>query len=98
MSISMHFCSLSDVSDPTPNSSLGRHRPLMKNHPRRPETVPQHAEPGGKERIRHRHKDLAAVGQQLEDALRLCIAVDAERKINTAHRLKTLWRHIAAHQ
>src|SRR5438270_11797384 len=51
-----------------------------------------------KERLRHRHKHLAPVAQQLEDAFGLFAAADGERQVHTAHRLKTLRRHIAAHQ
>jgi hypothetical protein len=52
----------------------------MENHPRRAEPVSQHAEAKRKERLLHRHKHLAALVQQLEDALGLFAAIGSERR------------------
>ena len=49
----------------------------MENHPVESEPIPQLAEPRGKERVLHRHEDLAALGERRKDAFRLGIALDA---------------------
>ena len=78
-----------------PSGSL---RPRMQNHPRRAEPVAQHREPRSKERLRHGHEDLAAVGQQAMNALGLLGAAQREREVGAANRLKAIGRDVGAQQ
>src|SRR3954469_21029040 len=61
---------------------------LMKDHPVNPEAIPQLTEPGGKEGFLQFHEDLPTVRQCRKDALRFRIAVNSQRQIGTAHRLR----------
>src|SRR5208283_4290367 len=45
----------------------------------------------------HGHEDLATIGKQGVDALRLFIAGDAEGEIDAAHRLEMVRRHVTPH-
>src|SRR5471032_819517 len=66
-----------------------RHWSFVNDHPRRSELVSQHAEAQRKKRLLHRHEDLAALGEQSVNALRLLRGVDRHGKIHAAHRLKS---------
>src|SRR5215831_256418 len=73
-----------------------RPRPLVKNHPVNAESIAQLAESGREERLLNRHEYLAAVLEGREDAFRVRVAVDVERQVCAAHRLRA--RDVGAHQ
>lgn len=52
--------------------------PLVQQHPRRPEAIPQHGEACGEERLLNRHEDLPAAGEQGVQPLHLLRTVQRE--------------------
>src|SRR5215510_4236339 len=74
------------------------HRPWTVDHPGRAETVDQHAEALGEERLGERHVDLAAVGKPVEHACRLLDGRNLERHGVAAGRLLVPGRGVGGHQ
>lgn len=59
------------------SSSVVLHRTFVDDHPGSAELVPEHAKAESKECLSHGHEDLAAVGEQSMNPLRLLYAVEA---------------------
>jgi hypothetical protein len=78
-------------------SGVRGHWTLVDDHPRGAEPVPEHAEAEGKKGLLHGHEDLTALREQAMNPFRPFDAADGERKVDTAHRLKSCRRNIAAH-
>src|SRR4051812_36779687 len=77
-------------------ATLGISRPLVEDHPVQPELVLHLGEARCEECLFDRHEHLAVLRQYGVDALRLGIAVDAQRQIRAAHWLRV--RDVGAHQ
>src|SRR5262245_4167139 len=90
-----------------PNINLSMASPVLParsgglraiDHPGRAKAVGQHAELQGPEGFAERHGHLGALGQRVEDALRLGRLLDIERHRHALHLLKPARRRIRGHQ
>src|SRR5262245_43129439 len=68
------------------------------DHPGRAEAVGQHAELQGPESLAEGHGHRGAIGQRIEDALRLGRVGDIERDLHALHLLKPAVRRVRGHQ
>src|ERR1700716_2618903 len=71
---------------------------FVDDRPRHTESVTQHAEATGVERLLHRHEDLSTVGKKVVNSLCLLRGIDREIKVCTAHFLEMRWRNIVGDQ
>src|SRR5262245_836089 len=70
----------------------------IQKHPGRAEFVPEHCKAVCEEGLLHRHENLASFEQESIDAFRLTDAIDGERQIGAANRLKALSWNVRAKQ
>src|SRR5436305_1774889 len=81
-----------------PDSGICLPRTIVEDHPGRAEPVPEHGESECEKGLLHRHEDLAAIGEQGEETLRLFDAVNAQRQVDAAHGLKAVRWYVVPHE
>ena len=70
----------------------------MEEHPGCAEFIPEHGKAVSKKRLLYRHEDLTAIGKKGVNAISFFRAVEQERKVRAAHRLKTLGGNVGGHE